>query len=222
MSVEHLAQVGLGIGLFTLLMLVLMTAHEHIEEMRQLPALAREAWVWMQRDPWNGENTEHRLPNWLRLSLYPDFVIGGPKRPYLKRWYVLPRLPWKAWPIGMYLHQILRSDDERALHDHPWPNISILLRGSYIEVVPVHTAHFEPWMTAYAEKRYLPRNPGDVVVRRSTSAHRLIIQHGHPVWSLFIVGPRIRQWGFWCKKGFVHWRDFVAATDRGSVGRGCD
>lgn len=39
--------------------------------------------------------------------------------------------------------------------------------------------------------------------------------------SLFIAGPKVREWGFHCPNGWVHWREFTAG-DRGElVGRGC-
>lgn len=216
---------GFAIGLGTLLGVTVWTWREHRAEFALLTALLREDSVklrtWMRRDPWHGANVEHNLPNWMRLSLYPDFIIGGKRRPYLKRWYLLPRSPWRLLSAGVYLHQILRSDDERALHDHPWPNISMLLYGSYDEVIPARTAHFKPWMTPYAQKLLVERRPGDIIFRRATSPHRLIITPGHPVWSLFIVGPRIRQWGFWCRQGWRHWKNFVSPTNGGAVGRGC-
>jgi hypothetical protein len=56
----------------------------------------------------------------------PDFLIGGADDPYIRRWWVIPRNRW----FNVYLHQFLRSDDDRALHDHPWANCSILLRGA--------------------------------------------------------------------------------------------
>lgn len=60
----------------------------------------------------------------------PDFVIGGHERPYLLRWWVIPRNP----VFNIYLHQFRRSDDDRALHDHPWLfNASWLLSGEYVE-----------------------------------------------------------------------------------------
>lgn len=59
----------------------------------------------------------------------PDVVIGEVHRPYLLRWWVIPRNP----VFNVYLHRFMRSDDDRALHDHPWSNLSILLRGSYGE-----------------------------------------------------------------------------------------
>lgn len=62
----------------------------------------------------------------------PDFLIGGSEKPYLRRWFLIPRNRF----CNIYLHNIRRSDDDRALHDHPWINLSILLRGCYIEVTP--------------------------------------------------------------------------------------
>ena len=61
----------------------------------------------------------------------PDLVVGSPKRPYMHRWWLIPRNP----VFNVYLHRFLRSDDDRALHDHPWPSLSILLHGSYREHV---------------------------------------------------------------------------------------
>jgi hypothetical protein len=46
----------------------------------------------------------------------PDFIIGGADNPYLLRWWIIPRNRW----CNVYLHKILRDDDPRALHDHPW------------------------------------------------------------------------------------------------------
>lgn len=34
-------------------------------------------------------------------------------------------------------------------------------------------------------------------------------------------GEQVREWGFACPKGWVHWRDFVDARDAGQIGRGC-
>lgn len=73
-----------------------------------------------------------RLANWLierATRRPPDFVIGGAERPYLLRWWLIPRNP----VFNVYLHQFMRSDDDRALHDHPWANCSVLLRGAYTE-----------------------------------------------------------------------------------------
>ncbi|HXG70575.1 MAG TPA: hypothetical protein VNJ04_08195 [Gemmatimonadaceae bacterium] len=137
----------------------------------------------------------------------PDFVIGG-SEPYLKRWWVIPR----NRRFNVYLHEILRDDDDRALHDHPWWNVSVILRGGYVEVMPDGRR---------------TRRVGQVVFRRAEAAHRLVLTRdvsgrAVPCWSLFITGPRVRDWGFWCPKGWRPWREFVNTRDHGSVGRGCD
>lgn len=134
----------------------------------------------------------------------PDFVIGGADDPYLRRWWLLPR----NRVFTVYLHEFLRSDDDRALHDHPSANASVLLRGEYTEHLPG------------GESRVL--RAGDVCVRGSGRMSHRIELHDGPVWTLFIIGPRYRQWGFHCPQGWVHWKDFTAPDDHGSVGRGCD
>ena len=140
----------------------------------------------------------------VRLRRTPDMIIGGPDAPYLERWYAIPRNRF----LNVYLHRFRRSDDDRALHDHPWFNASILLRGGYVEIV----ANAPP----------IERNAGDVVIRRPTALHRVMLTDSQPVETLFITGPRVRVWGFLCPHGWRPWREFVDPTDPGAVGPGCD
>lgn len=141
----------------------------------------------------------------LAASRQPDFVIGGTDRPYLHRWFVVPRNP----VFNIYLHNFIRSDDDRALHDHPWLNCSIILDGAYVE----HT------IAPGGINKRVTRKAGDIVFRRATAAHRIEINV--PSWSLFITGPVIREWGFHCPNGWRAWRQFVAERDSGQIGRGC-
>jgi hypothetical protein len=142
----------------------------------------------------------------------PDFVIGGEDNPYLRRWWVIPRNKL----FNIYLHQMLRDDDDRALHDHPWVNCSIVLKGGYFEHMPADDA--DP----AGPTRQKWRGVGAVVFRRPKAAHRLSLWQGNPSWSLFITGPRIRSWGFWCPKGWRDWKVFTNTDDGGAtVGRGC-
>src|ERR1700684_1178987 len=74
------------------------------------------------------------LWKWFRgwCHLGPHFVIGDPKNPYMLRWYILPRNPL----FNVYLHKFLRNDDDdRALHDHPWPSLSLLVKGWVVEEI---------------------------------------------------------------------------------------
>lgn len=133
------------------------------------------------------------------MERMPDFVIGGN---YLRRWWIVPRNEGS----NTYLHETLRSDDDRAMHDHPWDNRSYIIVGSYIEHTP--------------EGSFL-RKAGDVVSRKAADRHRLELPEGGRCVSLFTTGPKIREWGFWCPQGFVPWQEFVSVSDAGAVGKGC-
>ncbi len=147
-----------------------------------------------------GFDTPTRLAA-MRPDRAPDFIIGAPARPYMLRWYLLPRND----VFNIYYHRILRDDDDRALHDHPWPSFSIMVTGRMVEVTP--------------DGERLIR-AGDCVYRGPEFAHRLQLVGGVPAETLFITGPKVRDWGFHCPGGFVHWRDFVG-DDPGQIGRGC-
>lgn len=139
-------------------------------------------------------------------SRAPDFIIGEPARPYMRRWWLIPRNP----VFNVYLHHFLRSDDDRALHDHPWWNLSVLLEGRYVE----HT------IAAGGINYHRELSAGAVKFRLAKAAHRIELIDG-PVWTLFITGPRFRSWGFHCPKRWVHWREFTSPENKGEVGAGC-
>jgi hypothetical protein len=137
-----------------------------------------------------------------QMARAPDFVIGAAENPYMRRWWIIPRNEG----CNVYLHEILRDDDDRALHDHPWDNTSMLLSGGYIEHTP---------------EGAFRREAGSIVTRSATTLHRLEVD-GKPAISLFITGPKIREWGFACPQGWRHWRDFTGGAKGELVGRGCD
>lgn len=152
----------------------------------------------------------------------PDQVIGAGAAggPYLLRWHLIPRNP----VMNVYLHCFLRDDDDRALHDHPWPWCSLLLFGSYVE----HT------IAAGGIHRRRVCAEGSLRLSTPWRAHRIEllprerIHPDHdpgrrPAWTLFITGPRIRAWGFHCpEQGWVHYRLFTDPEDPGRVGAGCE
>lgn len=135
----------------------------------------------------------------IMASRPPDFVIGDH---YLRRWWVLPRNEF----ANVYLHEFRRSDDDRALHDHPWASTSVILHGQYIEHTP--------------EGQFL-RQAGDVISRPAEALHRVELIDDQPAITIFITGPKVREWGFACPQGWRHWTEFVDARDSGQIGRGC-
>lgn len=181
----------------------------------------------------------------------PDFVVGAEAEggPYLRRWYITPwrgwyrnvpehaRTRWQRfairvarWLPNLYLHEFLRDDDDRALHDHPSWALSFILRGAYREhTIDAGGIHRRRWFL-----------PGSLRFLGTRHAHRIellrdirtIEANGEvaydsavdtSTWTLFLFGPTVREWGFHCpERGWVHWKRFTAAGKPGEVGRGCD
>lgn len=170
-----------------------------------------------------------RMPDWLTMAALryaakvastrkPDVVIGGTDTPYMWRWYLLPNNRY----FNVYLHLFMRSDDDRALHDHPFWNVSWLLDGSYTEVTarehdPVTG---DPIISRGYRREFF--TAGELKFRHAEYAHRVELTHG-PCWTLFIRGTKRRKWGFWCPKGWKHSKEFTARDAGGSsiIGRGC-
>lgn len=163
----------------------------------------------------------------------PDVILGEADNPYMLRWWVIPRNRF----LNIYLHKFMRSDDDRALHDHPWASMSLLLKGCYLEEMPVN---MHRWVHHGDRETYkVLRRPFRPVFRGADAIHRVEllsqvtetdeekdIVKPIPVWTIFITGPWRRTWGFWCPFGFRHWRDFLQEGrnegDKTSVvGKGC-
>jgi len=113
---------------------------------------------------------------------------------YLTRWHLVPRNRL----FGIFLHRFTGSDDDRAAHDHPWPSVSILLKGTIREHIQVHPPIGVPAVfTCWYPRRFRP-------VFRSARHSHIIKLEGEVAWTLFLTGPVLRHWGYWCPKGWLH------------------
>ncbi|CAN7391867.1 hypothetical protein LJR143_002202 [Pseudoxanthomonas sp. LjRoot143] len=179
----------------------------------------------------------------------PDFTVGArhPEGAYLHRWYLTPwrrlfrdvdapaRTRWQrlaVWLSSMapniYLHEFLRDDDDRALHDHPGHFWSLILFGSYVEHtieqggVHVHrqydagTLRFVPRGRAHRIEllRKIVDN-GDSIVRREDPPAKC--------WTLVVTVCWVKPWGFHCpERGWIPFQRFTAKDNTGELGAGCD
>lgn len=91
------------------------------------------------------------------------------------------------------LHHFLKSDQD-CMHDHPWKFISIILRGYYYEETPRDC------------KKY---KSGSILVRKAKHIHRILVPQNKSVWSLVITFKPTQTWGFYTKKGWIHWRKYI-------------
>ena len=143
-----------------------------------------------------------RIPDFIRKPLLdlllrrvahrrkPDFIIGGSEDSegsegyseiYLMRWWVIPRNRF----FNIYFHRFMRSDEDRALHDHPWPSMSIILDGGY-------------WEHMQGREEPVWREQGQISVRSGSALHRVELDpigfgDSREAWTLFITGPKYRE-----------------------------
>lgn len=151
----------------------------------------------------------------------PDFIVGAdnPDGAYLRRWWLIPR----NRVFNVYLHCFLRDDDDRALHDHPWPWLSFLLDGAYIEhTVAGGGIHYRKVREAGSIKASGPWRAHRIELLKF-STQRDVPPRPLECWTVFITGPVVREWGFSCpQRGWVHWKNFTAEGKPGEIGPGCE
>ena len=146
----------------------------------------------------------------------PDLIIGPRHDPQTLRWHFL-----KLFGFQFALHKWLRSDSDRAPHDHKADNVSIILSGQgFWELVyPDGGGTRGVW-------RY--RSPWRIYFRKAETLHRVSLIDSRPVWTIWIRWPERRRWGYWCdNRGWVDADEYNKAADYyadgiSEAGRGCD
>ncbi len=153
--------------------------------------------------------------------VYSEIWIAGIL--YMRRWRFMP-----DWLPGFRVHNILQSDDDRALHDHPFSFLTIILSGGYYEYLN------DGSMTWHG--------PGSVLWRPAATLHRIELEDLaypmafalavnralgskaakdqvpyvavlRPAWTLVFRSRYFREWGFQTKTGWVHNREFVTKRE---------
>jgi hypothetical protein len=124
--------------------------------------------------------------------------IGADGDPYMDR-LRLVETPWAS----LYLHHIHRADTEDDPHDHPWPFASLVLCGSYREVVYPDKANPRVRFSR-TRSRWSLRAVG------KKAAHMITAVNG-PLWTLVITGRDHGDWGFYRRGEYSLWRDYLGA-----------
>jgi hypothetical protein len=108
--------------------------------------------------------------------------LGLKECPYVTRW--LAETPWAS----VRVHHWTGPDDDRAFHDHPWPFLTFVIRGGYIDF---HPGGFDMlWAPA-------------VRFRPALHRHTVIPHPEAGAWTVLLTGPIIRPWGFWQGEKFT-------------------
>lgn len=163
----------------------------------------------------------------------PDLIIGPREAPQTLRWHIFNLFGWQ-----FAIHKWLRSDSDRAPHDHKADNVSVIFNGGYFETIRVWLEDDVPvkpgdeWKLTYDGNFYRDvtrfRWPLVPYFRKAETLHRVSLLDDKPVWTLWIRGPQRREWGYWCdNRGWVHNEVYNKKADYyaegvSEVGQGCD
>jgi hypothetical protein len=147
-----------------------------------------------------------RFVRWLLALLGREvFEIGRLGDTYLTRWTLLGRRLVGGGKL--FLHLFHRGDAEPYPHDHPWGFWSLILAGGYWEV------------TADGKRKWY--GPGRLLRRPADWQHRVELPQGRKCWTLVWTGPKVRGWGFICRKrGWIPWREHERNQAAGLPGCG--
>ncbi len=137
-----------------------------------------------------------KLHKLFSLSYNKIFDLGGTKD-YLFRWSF-----WLPFGLSLKIHKIVRADNDRCEHDHPWWFVRIILYGGYREIIHGKGYNRFPWRP-WAPWRIYPCVP--------SFQHKIIKLFKGENWSLVLCGKNKGTWGFITKKGWIPWQKFLTA-----------
>ena len=161
------------------------------------------------------KNEEYKGENESLFEFNKRIVIERDGQPYLIRRTLLTI--WKL--ISFKYHTILQSDDVCS-HDHPWPFLTIILKGGYNEWTPVEQEDGGRYVkNRVGVDRVLEichwHGAGSIMYRPAKWRHQLelIEKNGKPVHAkTFVITFKVlRDWGFFTKNGWVFWKNYDKA-----------
>lgn len=172
--------------------------------------------------------TQNWFARWMR-KLGRERVIyrSDNNLPYMYRYYLLHKPKDGVDPkFNIFVHNIVQSDIGDP-HDHPWDYMSIILWGGYDEYVWTLGAPTNP-VELDSGLKIKRRRPGNVIFAKAENTHIVYLTRKGkwlvltPAWTLFIRGPKVREWGFlnMVTGTWEHYRSYLNkrfASDRRSI-----
>lgn len=112
----------------------------------------------------------------------------------LKRFFLL-KTPW----FRICLHNIVAPDNGSDYpHDHPWSFVRLILSGGYTEQI-----YNRDYKLLETKKRKIFR-----VDKKDFNFVHKIVNVKPNTWTLFITGPKRKEWGFITEGGWIFWREY--------------
>jgi hypothetical protein len=122
--------------------------------------------------------------------------------PYLERYYLFLK-DRDRFPFNVFLHKFLKGDPD-DVHDHPWPYATLILKGGYYEWLPQFNSKNEK-----IGEICVWRGPGSFRVCRANSYHRIELDPSVTAWTLFMPGPKKRDWGFLVNNKWIQHEQYL-------------
>jgi hypothetical protein len=133
------------------------------------------------------------------MSAWSREIIGDPECPLLHRWTLLD-----VGSAKLLLHHFLPTKRDRDPHDHPRSFLTFVFLGRYDDEQP----------SGIIDRVQAPA----VRFRRAEHAH-ITVAGPRGAWSLVVMGPKRRDWGF-LRDG--HWWPWSRYEDRFGTSFRCD
>lgn len=141
-----------------------------------------------------------------RLRLPEREAIGQPACPLFYRWTF-----WDRWNVKAMLHHFMPSMTDPDIHDHPRSFVTFVLRGGYLDLTQCGCQRGTSYgsLASALDQNGLtcPDCGGDGVVGEVMNAPKVKYRHAahahstktgrRGAWTLIVMGPKIRPWGFW-------------------------
>ena len=145
------------------------------------------------------------------LKLFEHHDITKEGLLYLRRFFLFST----RWG-GVYLHHIVRSDDDKFPHDHPWDFTTLILSGGYrdeqwqfddsLGLTPAGIQYCRPFKIYRRKAEHIHRvRLWEVKTVPATNA--AIAVRG--AWTLVLRGPIRREWNFVTQERKVPWREYL-------------
>lgn len=144
-----------------------------------------------------------RVADWLirRAQRVPYWHIYKGDQLYMERYWLFNpywlrgektlRSRFMALLPSVRIHHIVRPDDDRDLHDHPWAARTIILKGWYYED---RLLGLRPDRSPRLHS--ILRDAGETASLQFAEYHKITQISGETVWTLFITWKYQGTWGF--------------------------
>lgn len=137
-------------------------------------------------------------------------IVSKDGKVHFRRWRLLST-PW----FNIFIHNILRSDEEAHPHDHPWSFLSFVLWGGYTEA----------WLPFNGDRAFRDglalhksvRKPGGIVYHNAKDFHKLTLLKESAWTVMFTIGKRRPSWGYQTEQGWIDHKDYRELKHEGKL-----